>query len=524
MKVKSIFFTFIDDYSRKTWVYILQEKSEAFNVFKIFKARVENETGRTVKNLRTDCGGKYYSKVFADFCETSGIWKELTTAYTLQQNGVAERKNRTILNMVCSLLARGRVPKEFCPEAVNWSIHISNKCPTFALRDVTPEEAWSGSNPAIDHFKIFGSIAYAHVPEVKRKKLDDRGETCVFLGVSDISKAYKLFNPLTKKVMTSRDVVFYEEDTWEWSIEKSSPIVFYTGAEEVVVMPESAENSAFTTAGILPDVAEISPTTETVPATLEETDAAEQPLRRAHRRPVWMTDYKVAGIDVNEDVSHFALFADCDPTTFENAVKEEKWRKAMDDEIDAIERNGTWELSDLPKGQKTIGVKWVYKTKLKEDGEIDKYKARLVAKGYKQEHGVDYTEVFAPVARHDTIRMVIALAAQNSWPIFQLDVKSAFLHGYLEEEVFIEYPSGYIRIEDEQKVYKLKKALYGLKPAPRAWYSRIEAYFRKVGFLKCPYEHSLFVKIGESGKMLIVCLYVDDLIFTGNDSGTFSDF
>ncbi|KAL2476210.1 Retrovirus-related Pol polyprotein from transposon RE1 [Abeliophyllum distichum] len=126
--------------------------------------------------------------------------------------------------------------------------------------------------------------------------------------------------------------------------------------------------------------------------------------------------------------------------TKESAVKEEKWRKAMDDEIDAIERNDTWELTDLPKGHKTIGVKWVFKTKLKENGEVDKYKARLVAKGYTQEYGIDYTEVFAPVARHDTIRLVIALAAQNSWPIFQLDVKSAFLHGNLEEHVFVEQP------------------------------------------------------------------------------------
>ena len=258
-----------------------------------------------------------------------------------------------------------------------------NRCPTFALRDVTPEEAWSGRKPAVDYFKFFGYIAYAHVQEAKIKKLDDRGERCVFIGVSDTSKAYKLFNPLTKKVVTSRDVIFDEENTWEWSMEKSTPIVFDTGAEEVAAMPESAENSASTAARILPAIAEISPTAETVPATLEETDAAEQPLRRARRRPAWMTDYKVTGIDVNEDVSHFALFADCDPTDFENAIKEEKWRKAMDDEIDAIERNGTWELSNLPKGQKTIGVKWVYKTKLKEDGEIYKYKARLVAKGYK---------------------------------------------------------------------------------------------------------------------------------------------
>ena len=138
-----------------------------------------------------------------------------------------------------------------------------------------------------------------------------------------------------------------------------------------------------------------------------------------------------------------------------------------------------------------------------------------MAKGYKHEYWIDYTEVFALVARYDTIRLVVALAAQNSWPIFQLDVKSAFLHRYLEEQVFVEQPPGYIKIGNKHKVYRLKKAFYGLKQAPRAWYSHIEAYFLKVDFLKCPYEHTLFVKIIDKGKMLTVCLYVDDLIFTG---------
>ena len=183
-----------------------------------------------------------------------------------------------------------------------------------------------------------------------------------------------------------------------------------------------------------------------------------------------------------------------------------------------------WQLTDLPKGHKTIGVKWVFKTKLKENGEVDKYKARLIAKGYKQEHGIDYIEVFAPVARHDTIRLVIALAAQNSWLIFQLDVKSAFLNGNLEEQVFVEQPLGYIKIENEHKVYRLKKTLYGLKQAPRAWYSRIEAYFLKEGFHKCPYEHTLFIKIEDKEKLLIVCFYVDDLIFTGNDAIMLKEF
>lgn len=196
----------------------------------------------------------------------------------------------------------------------------------------------------------------------------------------------------------------------------------------------------------------------------------------------------------------------------------------MDIEIDAIERNNTWELSVLPQGGKKVGVKWIFKTKLKDNGEVDKHKARLVAKGYTQQHGIDYTEVFAPVARLDTIRLVISLAAQNKWVIYQLDVRSAFLHGELNEEIYVEQPLGYVKRGKEQMVYKLKKALYGLKQASRAWYSRIESYFINQGFKKCPYEHTLFIKIGGGGNILIVCLYVDDLIFTGNDENLFDEF
>ena len=196
----------------------------------------------------------------------------------------------------------------------------------------------------------------------------------------------------------------------------------------------------------------------------------------------------------------------------------------MDSEIAAIEMNNSWELTDLPKEHKTIGLKWVYKTKLNENGEIDKYKARLVAKGYKQEFGVDYKEVFAPIARLDTIRLVLATTAQNSWPVYQLDVKSTFLHGELEEKVYIDQPPRYVKPGHENQVYKLKKALYGLKQAPRAWYSCIDAYFVKEGFLKYPYEFTLYTKFGVDGKMLIVCLYVDDLIYVSNDGVMLADF
>lgn len=151
-----------------------------------------------------------------------------------------------------------------------------------------------------------------------------------------------------------------------------------------------------------------------------------------------MADYETGeGLFDEEGLNAVMMVTENDPFLFEEAVKSKKWMEAMLAEIEAIEKNQTWELTDLPKGVKPIGVKWVFKTKLNENGEIDKFKARLVAKGYAQRYGVDFTEVFALVARLDTIRMILAMAAQFSWEVFQLDVKRTFLHGELKEEVFV---------------------------------------------------------------------------------------
>ena len=157
------------------------------------------------------------------------------------------------------------------------------------------------------------------------------------------------------------------------------------------------------------------------------------------------------------------MYVDHKPFTFKEAVKENCWRNAMQEEIYAIEKNNTWELTILCPSQRTIGVKWVYKIKHTTDGRIERYKARLVVKGYKQKYEVDYEEVFAPVARLDMVRMLISLAAHHSWKIYQLDVKSAFLNDILEEEVYEEQPEGFVVEGEEDKVYRLKKVLYGLK-------------------------------------------------------------
>jgi hypothetical protein len=245
--------------------------------------------------------------------------------------------------------------------------------------------------------------------------------------------------------------------------------------------------------------------------------------RRERVPPNWMQDY-VTGEELSDPESNMAFIMSSDPFYFEDAVKITHWRLAMDSEINAIEKNNTWTLTELPEGAKKIGVKWVYKTKYNEHGDVDKYKARLVAKGYSQQHGIDYTEVFAPVARMDTVRMIIALAAQKNWTIYQLDVKSAFLHGELQEDVYVSQPKGYEKKGREHQVYKLHKALYGLKQAPRAWFSRIETHFINEGFFRCESEQTLFTKRSREGKIIIVSVYVDDLIFTGDDANMLFDF
>jgi len=205
-------------------------------------------------------------------------------------------------------------------------------------------------------------------------------------------------------------------------------------------------------------------------------------------------------------------------------VKEESWRKAMEDEIEVIEKNKTWKLVERPQDKEIIGVKWIYKVKYNVDGSVQRNKARLVAKGYSQQPGVDFHETFAPVARLDTVRALISLVAQNGWLLYQLDVKSAFLNGELKEEVYVEQPQGFVIQGEEEKVYKLRKALNRLKQAPRAWYSHIDNYFNESGFKRSKNEPTLYVKHQGNVNLLIVALYVDDLILTGSSTEMIEEF
>lgn len=481
------FLTFIDDFTRKIWVYSLKHKHEVFHYFCQFKVLVEKQSGHYIKALRTDRGGEYISNDFIRFCKDHGIHKQFTARYTPQQNGVAERKNRTIMEMARSMLKAKHLSNEYWAEAVACAAYIINRSPTKSVINMIPEEAWSGRKHNVSHMRVFGCVAYAHVPDELRRKLDNKGEKCIFVGYSDESKAYKLYNPISKKVIINRDVQFIEDEAWDGTLDKTINIAANIPQEEnedfisastpsnatppIVVQgqqsgqqmtPSSVRTTPHTQANT-PSNVQVTPSSigslGAGPSSPHSTNASDMSnptlasLRRQKIRSLREIYEHNEGENNVGQTSLFALYSHVDdPIHFEEAIKEEKWVQTMDEEIDAIEKNETLELVSLPQGKEVIGVKWVYKTKLNANGDLQKHKARLVAKCYSQQPGVDYNETFAPVARLDTVRTILAIAAQNKWAIYQMDVKSAFLNGILEEEVYVEQPPGYEILGHENKV------------------------------------------------------------------------
>lgn len=477
------FVTFIDDCTRFCWVYFLKQKSEVDEVFLRFKQEVENEANCKIKTVRSDNGGEYTSKRFKAICENSGIKQQFTVPYTPQQNGVSERKNRSIVEMGRCMLQGKQLPKSFWAEAVNTAVFLLNRLPTKALNKQTSFEAWHGYKPKVSGLRTFGCLCYYLTPSVSRDKLDHRGEAGIFVGYSSQSKAYRVYCPDAQKITMSRDVIFCEDKNWERAVFEKKM------ADNIVVEANVQNEDELNEEADLQNECEL----------IEDELIDSLPMRGT--RPL-------------AEVYARCNVALLEPGTVEEAKGSVEWASAMKEELSMINKNNTWQLVSKPDHKKTIGVKWVFKTKLNPNGTVNKYKARLVVKGYAQVSGVDYSETFAPVARMDTIRLLLAVAAQKRWTIYQLDVKSAFLNGDLSEDIYVDQPEGFVVKGHEDKVYKLRKALYGLKQAPRAWYSKIDCYLHQLGFQKSLSEVTLYYKQSERG-LVVVSIYVDDLLVTG---------
>ncbi|KAL0682068.1 hypothetical protein Bca4012_048915 [Brassica carinata] len=397
------------------WTMLLREKSEAFDRFKKFKEYVENQTKLQLKNFRTDSGGEFTSSEFIRFCEENSVTRHLTAPYTPQQNGVVERRNRTLMEMTRSLMKAMKIPNQLWGEAVRHSTYLINRIATKALENKTPYESLYVKKLNIEHLRVFGCVAFAKINSPHLKKLDDRSRMVINLGTEPGSKAYRLYDPVAKKIVVSTDVIFDEKKSWDWSTLSTNvdeepgsfklPHIDVTeegdGDEHQDHQHHEEQNNNEEEEAV--DACEQEQVAENKDANQDQLVTSR--YGRYIRKPKRFDDYILLA---EFEGGRLLLTIDGEPESYIEAAVIQAWIDAMKAEIESIIKNKTWKLVKKPTGVKPISLKWIYKTKRNAYGTVIKYKARLVAKGYVQQQGIDFDEVFAPVARIETIRLLLA--------------------------------------------------------------------------------------------------------------------
>ncbi|RDX84970.1 hypothetical protein CR513_33901, partial [Mucuna pruriens] len=436
MEVESIggakfFVTFIDDASRRVWVYLLKSKDEVFKYFKHFHVMVERETGKKLKCLRSDNGGEYTSHEFRDYCFGHGIRHEKTVPGTPQHNGVAECMNRTILERVRCMRKTSRLPKSFWGAVVQTAVYLINRSPSVPLDGDVPERVWRGKDISYSHLRVFGCQAFAHVPKEQRTKLDDKALPCIFIGYGNEEFGYRLWDPKNKKVIRSRDVIFHEEKLMGDHVEEEKEV---PGKNTLELLPQKQGD-------VGPEEIPDDEDAEDEPAPEDNhqgehtgvPEGDDQPLRQSTRERVPSRRYPP---------SEFVLLTERgEPEDYCEALAHKdraRWMEAMRDEMNSLKKNQTYELVRLPKGRKALQNKWVFRLKDEGQGSLVKHKARLVVKGFGQKKGIDFDEIFSPVVKMTSIRTILGLAASLDLEMEQMDVRTAFLHGDLEEEIYMQ--------------------------------------------------------------------------------------
>ncbi|KAD5962030.1 hypothetical protein E3N88_13503 [Mikania micrantha] len=506
----SYFLSIMDDHSRRVWVYLLKGKNEAFDKFVEWKTLIEKQTERQVKKLRTDNGLEFCNREFNNYCKKVGIARHLTIPGTPQQNGLVERMNRTLLDRVRCMLDNSGLPKYFWGEAVTTAAYLINRSPSAALEKKTAMEVWSGKKSDYSHLRVFGSLAYAHVSQ---GKLEPRAQKCVFLGYPEGIKGYRLWRLENPKAIISRDVVFKEDVVYKDLIDQRNFDVG-SGDEGDGVQIEVEETG---------NIEDSSDGTSSSQRTGTEYSLARDRPRRNVVPPLRYT----AGDDISAVAFMAAEMEDIfEPLSYDDAIscqEREKWLNAMKDEMDSLWKNGTWVLVDPSAGKKLVKCKWLYKIKEAVENGQPRYKARLVAKAFAQQAGVDYTEIFSPVVKHTSIRLILSIVAAQDLELEQLDVKTAFLHGYLDEQIYMEQPKGFESPGNLNKVCLLKRSLYGIKQSPRQWYKRFDDYIVGQGFRRSEYDQCVYLKEYVTGSFLYLLLYMDDMLIVCKDKSEIED-
>ncbi|XP_021996052.1 uncharacterized protein LOC110893241 [Helianthus annuus] len=555
-----------DDFSRFSWVYFLEAKSETAEVLKSFIPLIENVTKLKVKSIRSDNGSEFKNQTFISFCAEKGIHLQYSAARTPQQNGVAECKNRTLIEAARTMLVDSKLPIIFWAEAVNMACYVLNRVLIVKPHGKTAYELLFKRKPLIDFFRPFGCSCTLLNTQENLIKFEAVGDICYFMGYSSTQKAYHVYNKRTKMVIESYYVDFQEGNytntgsTPDWFYDVG--VIFNTfEIPEVAPETEPVEDTQVeplfdsSDIGLTPFTTRLSPSSADpiLAANVDEpTQEADPPVIYVDEHftnlPQQIESLTNAGYKTNrnhplENVigaveegvrtrgqsssinkGLFAAFlSQSVPRDIEDAIQDSSWVQAMQEELPQFRKLKVWELVDLPEGKFPIGTKWVFRNKMDDHGVVIKNKARLVVQGFRQEEGIDYEEVFAPVARLEAIRIFLAYASYRNFKVIQMDVKSAFLYGKVKEEVYVCQPPGFEDPHFPGRYFKLDKALNGLHQAPHAWYETLSTYLLECGYTRGKIDMTLFTKkIGED--VMLVQIYVDDIIFGSTNGALCREF
>ena len=530
--------TFIDDYSRYTEVVPLKRKDETLEAFKTFVARAENEIGKRIIRFRSDGGGEFYSKEFTAYCEEKGIVQEKTNPDTPQQNGVAERKNQTLNNKARTMLASAKLTSNFWVAAIQHANWITNRSPTRAISDEkTPFEFYYNQKPSLTTLREFGCKTWVQIPKKHRAKFDNRSIECIFIGFAKGKRAFTLFDRHNRRVIESRDVKFVEgpdmerivirddDDDEAWTEVETSKVDGKGNIDEPDGSGGGVDTVNHRAASPTGEISEIS----------DMEDPPIQVLRRSNRirrpptpddAPKYFVDSRTKpkdslpdpDLEEETEIADFAAYmTTTEPQSYREAMRREdasSWMEAMMKEMESQQKIGTYIEVPRPDNVNILQCRWVYAYKLGSDGQTTIYKARLVARGYGQRPGEDFNETFAPTMHKSSLLTLLAIAAQEDLEIEHLDIKTAFLNGDLEEEIYMLPPEGFPP-KIEGHVWKLMKSIYGLKQAARMWYKKFKNSLDELEYERTASDHAVFIR--RASGFACVAFHVDDtLTFTRN--------
>ena len=555
-------------------VTFLKSKAGVAQAIECMIEKAEKQTGRRCLSVRSDCGKEYVGQEVQRVLMKRGITHETSVPYVKQGNGIAERENRTLCNTARALLFNADLTtaerKQLWAEAIATAVYLRNRIPNKRTGNVTPHELWFEEKPDVSHLRIFGSPAFVKIPECKRKQFDSKSRKTIFIGYDDKTcKVVRVYDREKRTIDRVSDAQVIDTDSECTGVFVPDPDVVDresgTRSEEGVELELEDEHQDCYGSGVHekhdhdneqhersgsdqrreksgerenmnknkereeesdPEMDEIfhDAPVDRVPARGPPVAPPKTGSPPGVKSKVPAPQHKMVTRNKGKDLAKVAMACAMDPVSVDDALGRQDgdlWKEAMDEEMRSLIMNETWDLVSRPRGKNLVSSKWVLKSKVKPDGVLEKRKARLVARGFSQTHGVDYFETFSPVARYESVRCMLALAAAWDMNIMQFDVKTAFLNGNLDEEVYMEQPEGY---EDgTDRVCKLKRSLYGLKQSPRNWNSRFNIFLEREGFHATPEDTCVFVKNDKKNK-LFVCLYVDDGLVCGTDQKQVSMF